>query len=239
MNSKNHFITKIHYRNLICEFLNSIIRIHLAIWHCTLSLYYTYWRDWLKLWSSSDLWIVERIKDKLKRKCILLMQLFLKLLFVGSTHTTELVLDHPGFFWPSYHLLDNSSSHVAELKCLKYFKIEFESTKQKLRQNRLNGGWWSWFRGASSHEKSDSDKSLEKILKTPQHEFFKGIFPSVPTDGSQMKTYEAEVRAVVEQQYLPKVPVPIQHMASRQRCFEIADLRLSAGKFSTKSEENG
>ena len=125
------------------------------------------------------------------------------------------------------------------VKMFKIFKIEFESTKQKLRQNRLNGGWWSWFRGASSHEKSDSDKSLEKILKTPQHEFFKGIFPSVPTDGSQMKTYEAEVRAVVEQQYLPKVPVPIQHMASRQRCFEIADLRLSAGKFSTKSEENG
>ena len=27
------------------------------------------------------------------------------------------------------------------------------------------------------------------------------------------ETYEAEVRAVVEQQYLPKVPVPIQHMA--------------------------
>ena len=27
------------------------------------------------------------------------------------------------------------------------------------------------------------------------------------------KTYEAEIWAVVEQQYLPKVPVPIQHMA--------------------------
>ena len=86
----------------------------LAIWHCTLSLHYTYWRAWLKLLSSSHLWIVKRIKDKLKRKCILLMQLFLKLLFVGCNHTTELVLDHPGFFWPSYHLLDNSSSHVAD-----------------------------------------------------------------------------------------------------------------------------
>ena len=27
------------------------------------------------------------------------------------------------------------------------------------------------------------------------------------------KTYEEELQAVVEQQYLPKVPVPIQHMA--------------------------
>ena len=32
------------------------------------------------------------------------------------THATELVLDRPGFFCdfsPSYHLLDNSSGHVA------------------------------------------------------------------------------------------------------------------------------
>ena len=32
---------------------------------------------------------------------------------IGTTHATELVLDSPGFFWPSYHHLDNSSSHVA------------------------------------------------------------------------------------------------------------------------------
>ena len=31
-----------------------------------------------------------------------------------ATHATELVLDRLGFFWPSYHLLDNSSSHVAD-----------------------------------------------------------------------------------------------------------------------------
>ena len=33
---------------------------------------------------------------------------------VTYTLATELVLDRPGFFWPSYHLLDNSSSHVAD-----------------------------------------------------------------------------------------------------------------------------
>ena len=31
-----------------------------------------------------------------------------------NTHATELVLDCPGFYWSSYHLLDNSSSHVAD-----------------------------------------------------------------------------------------------------------------------------
>ena len=31
-----------------------------------------------------------------------------------NTHATELVLERPGFFWPSYHRLDNSSSHVAD-----------------------------------------------------------------------------------------------------------------------------
>ena len=30
------------------------------------------------------------------------------------TYATELVLDRQGFFWPSYHLLDNSSSHVTD-----------------------------------------------------------------------------------------------------------------------------
>ena len=56
--------------------------------------------------------------------------------FALATHATGLVLDRPGFFWLSYHRSDNSSSHVAELNCLKYFKIEFESTTQ----NHLNGG---------------------------------------------------------------------------------------------------
>ena len=36
-------------------------------------------------------------------------------IYVGYiTHATELVLERPGFSWPSYHRLDNSSSHVAD-----------------------------------------------------------------------------------------------------------------------------
>ena len=31
-----------------------------------------------------------------------------------ATHATELVLQRPGFFWPSYHLVHNSNSHVAD-----------------------------------------------------------------------------------------------------------------------------
>ena len=33
---------------------------------------------------------------------------------VSATHATELVLQRPGFFWPSYHRLHNSNSHVAD-----------------------------------------------------------------------------------------------------------------------------
>ena len=74
---------------------------------------------------------------------------------------------------------------------------------------------------ASSHEQSGLDKSPElvwKILKNTQNGFFKGIFSSVLTDGAQMKLMKqnfpaAEVLAVEELQCLPKIPVPIQHMA--------------------------
>ena len=55
----------------------------------------------------------------------------------------------------------------------------------------------------------------QKILKNPlptewifQGYFFFG-FEGWCTD----ETYVAEVQAVVEQHYLPKVPVPVQHMA--------------------------
>ena len=39
-----------------------------------------------------------------------------QILIVMATHATELVLERPGFFWPtrSYHRFDNSSSHVAD-----------------------------------------------------------------------------------------------------------------------------
>ena len=35
----------------------------------------------------------------------------------------ELVLGHVGFFWPSYHLLDNSSSHVADENVLNILRL--------------------------------------------------------------------------------------------------------------------
>ena len=66
--------------------------------------------------------------------------------------------------------------------------------------------------GASSHEQSDSDESPEHLENSTEG-IFQGyvIFSSdrLHTD----KTHEAELRAVVEQQYLPKFSVPIQHMA--------------------------
>ena len=45
------------------------------------------------------------------------IQLFMKCQFciiITITHATELVLQRPGFFWPSYHLVHNSNSHVAD-----------------------------------------------------------------------------------------------------------------------------
>ena len=42
------------------------------------------------------------------------------------THATELLLDSPGLFCdfsPSHHILDNSSGHVAELKCFKHSRL--------------------------------------------------------------------------------------------------------------------
>ena len=63
----------------------------------------------------------------------LIFLMIIQLLFDStSTHATELVLDSQGFS----AMLDNSNGHVAQLKCFKHFKIEFESTTQ----NHLNGG---------------------------------------------------------------------------------------------------
>ena len=95
--------------------------------------------------------------------------------------------------------------------------------------------------GASSHEQSDSDESPEDLEKSTEW-IFQGYLFFGSNGWRTDETYEAEVRAVVEQQYLPKVPAPIQHMAifsvaepfsgrTRQRCFEIANSRLCAGKF--------
>ena len=73
-----------------------------------------------------------------------------------------------------------------------------------------------------------------KILKNPQLWIFQGYL-FFGSDGWRTdETYEVVVRAVVEQQYLPKVPGPIQHMAIfyhsvavPDRCFENADSRLT------------
>ena len=66
--------------------------------------------------------------------------------------------------------------------------------------------------GASSHEQSDSDESPEDLEKSTEWIFHGYLF--FGSDGWRTdEAYEAEVRAVVEQQYLPKVPVPVQQMA--------------------------
>ena len=67
--------------------------------------------------------------------------------------------------------------------------------------------------GASSHEQSDSDESPPEDLEKSTEWIFEGYLFFGSDGWRTNETYEAEVRAVVEQQYLPKVPVPIQHMA--------------------------
>ena len=64
----------------------------------------------------------------------------------------------------------------------------------------------------SSHEQPDSDESPEDLEKFTEW-IFQGYFFFGSDGWSTDEAYEAEVWAVVEQQYLPKVPVPVQHMA--------------------------
>ena len=67
--------------------------------------------------------------------------------------------------------------------------------------------------GASSHEQSDSEESQEDFEKCTEW-IFQGYlffgFNGWHTD----ETDQAQVWAVVEQQYLPKVPVLVQYMAT-------------------------
>ena len=128
-------------------------------------------------------------------------------------------------------MLDTPSGHVAELKCLKHFKIaqlrarELGKIKAFIPNLRPNApvpksmGISSHDNapresqcGASSHEQSDSDESPEDLEKSTEWIFQGYLFFS--SDGWRTdETYEAEVLAVVEQQYLPTILVPIQHMA--------------------------
>ena len=67
---------------------------------------------------------------------------------------------------------------------------------------------------ASSHEQSDLDESLEDLEKSTEWIFQGYLF--FGSDGWRTnETYEAEVRTMVEQQYLQKVPTlaAIQHVA--------------------------
>ena len=51
-----------------------------------------------------------------------------------------------------------------------------------------------------------------RILKNPQNGFFKSVL-SLVQRWHLDENSEAEVQAVVEQQYFLSVPVPVQHMA--------------------------
>ena len=64
---------------------------------------------------------------------------------------------------------------------------------------------------SSSHEQSDSDESPEDLEESTEWNFQGYLFFS--SDGwCTDEIYEAKVLALVEQQYLPKVPVPVQRM---------------------------
>ena len=70
---------------------------------------------------------------------------------------------------------------------------------------------------ASSHKQSDSDDSeSQEDLEKSTEWIFQGYFIFGSDGWLTDQTFEAEVQAVVEQlfEYLPKVPVPIQHMAN-------------------------
>ena len=67
-------------------------------------------------------------------------------------------------------------------------------------------------RCASSHEQSESDESLEDLEKSTEWIFQGYLF--FGSDGWHTdEAYEAQVLAVVEQQYFSKVLVPVQHIA--------------------------
>ena len=95
--------------------------------------------------------------------------------------------------------------------------------------------------GTSSHKQSNSDESPEDLEKSTEWIFQGYLF--FGSDGWRTdETYEAEVRAVVEKQYLPKVPVPDSRSSTwhnflsfsgrtRHRYFEIGDSRLCTGAF--------
>ena len=82
------------------------------------------------------------------------------------------------------------------------------------KSSHVNAPPESQYSAAVSDEQSDSDESLEDLEKSTEWIFQGYLFSG--SNGwrtDETNNYEAEVRAVVEQQYLPKVPVPIQHMA--------------------------
>ena len=86
---------------------------------------------------------------------------------------------------------------------------------------------------ASSHKQSDSDDSLEDLKKSTEW-IFQGSLFFGSNGWCTGETYEADVQAVVEQQYLPKVPHGnFLSFSGRtwQGSFENTDSRLCAGEF--------
>ena len=80
------------------------------------------------------------------------------------------------------------------------------------KSSHINAPLESQYCAASSHKHSDLDKSLEDLEKSTEW-IFQGYLFFCSNGWRTDETYEAEVRALVEQQYLPKVPVSVQHMA--------------------------
>ena len=62
-------------------------------------------------------------------------------MLTNCSHTTEFVLDSPGFFGdfsPSYHLLHNSSNHIAELIVLNILRLN-SNPPRRITSMEVNG----------------------------------------------------------------------------------------------------
>ena len=82
------------------------------------------------------------------------------------------------------------------------------------KSSHVNAPLESQYGAAAAHEQFDSDESQQDFEKSTEWIFQGYLFKFFGSNERDTdETYEAKVRTVVKQQYLPKVPVPIQHTA--------------------------
>ena len=202
-----------------------------------------------------------------------------------NTHATELVLHSQGFFHyfqQSYHMLDNSSGHKAELNILNILRLNLNSPRRitsievdgpdldafesttcaqlrarelckiaglfPFRQTLLSLSWLENQDTAMLHENLNAAHHLSSSLIHTNHRTPGGFWQIHRMDFSREsfsysngwhadETYDLEVLAVAEQQYLQTCPDPAHGnflsfcRRTRQGCFEIAYSRLCTDEF--------